>query len=58
MPILAHYEVEHDGETVVLLLTEHDADKLNARLVDEYHTATKMRTPRNKIRTPANKAHQ
>lgn len=52
MPILAHYEVEHDGEKVVLLLTEKDADKLGGRLVTE----TKMREPANKLRTPVNKA--
>lgn len=53
MPILAHYEVVHNGETVVVLLTEKDAAKLGAKLADLDY---KMQSPPNKMREPQNKA--
>lgn len=51
MPLLAHYEVTHNGRKVVLLLTEKDAAQLGGKLIENpADIADKMREPRNKAR--------
>lgn len=51
MPLLAHYEVTHNGRKIVLLLTEKDAAKLGGKLLDgPADIPDKMREPKNKVR--------